>query len=151
MKKILYVVIALPIIALIYFFGLGFYSQSLNQNHGIVNDQLKPCPDKPNCVSSQEDRDSHYVPPIEVESVRNSLQKLVDYFSKNPEYQLQQVSNNYLHVVHKSKIFKYRDDIEFYGDPEKRLLHVRSASRVGYSDIGTNKKRVEKLRSLITN
>lgn len=130
-----------------YFFGLGFYSKSIQDNHGIVEDQLKPCPDKPNCVSSQESRDSHYVKPFEVESVRNSLQKLVDYFGEDSSYQLQQVSNNYLHVVHKSKIFQYRDDIEFYGDPEKRLLHVRSASRVGHSDMGANKKRVEKIRS----
>jgi len=51
-------------------------------------------------------------------------------------------------VEFRSNVFRFVDDVEFLFDREKKLIHVRSASRVGYSDLGVNRKRVEKIRSL---
>lgn len=149
-KKILLIISSLPLIALIYFFGLGYYSKNIKNNFGIVNDQLRPCPNSPNCVSSQETRNTHYVAPIKTKNVRDTIQTFVNYFSQSSSYRLQQVSNNYLHVVYTSKIFQFKDDLEFYGDPKNNILHIRSASRVGYSDMDANKKRVKKIKSLLT-
>jgi len=57
-------------------------------------------------------------------------------------------TETYWHVEFRSNVFRFVDDVEFLFDREKKLIHVRSASRVGYSDLGVNRKRVEKIRSL---
>ena len=56
--------------------------------------------------------------------------------------------DTYWRVEFRSRIFRFVDDVEFLFDLDHKLIHVRSASRVGYSDLGVNRKRVEKIRSL---
>ncbi|MEN6507422.1 MAG: DUF1499 domain-containing protein, partial [Smithella sp.] len=53
---------------------------------------------------------------------------------------------DYLHAEAKSLIFRFVDDVEFYFPANEKIIHVRSASRVGYSDMGVNRKRVEEIR-----
>jgi len=52
----------------------------------------------------------------------------------------------YLHVEFRSTLFRFVDDVEFVIDEPQGLIHIRSASRVGYSDLGANRKRMEKIR-----
>lgn len=52
----------------------------------------------------------------------------------------------YLHAVFTSLIFRFRDDVEILVDDSAKVLQIRSASRVGHSDLGVNRKRVERLR-----
>jgi uncharacterized protein (DUF1499 family) len=52
----------------------------------------------------------------------------------------------YLHAECTSAVFRFVDDIEFYIDDRKKMIQVKSASRVGHSDMGVNRKRVEKIR-----
>ena len=52
----------------------------------------------------------------------------------------------YWHVEFTTKIFRYIDDVEFYFDAYNSLIHVRSASRSGYWDLGVNRRRVEAIR-----
>jgi uncharacterized protein (DUF1499 family) len=59
-----------------------------------------------------------------------------------------QETETYWKVEFRSRIFRFVDDVEFVFDRDSQLIHVRSASRVGYSDLGVNRKRVEKIRSL---
>jgi uncharacterized protein (DUF1499 family) len=54
---------------------------------------------------------------------------------------------NYLHVEMRSLMFRFVDDVEFSLAASAGLIHVRSASRVGYSDFGVNRKRVERIRA----
>jgi uncharacterized protein (DUF1499 family) len=54
-------------------------------------------------------------------------------------------NDNYLHVECKSSVMGFVDDLEFYF-PKEKVIHLRSASRLGYSDFGVNQKRVEQLR-----
>jgi len=56
--------------------------------------------------------------------------------------------DTYWHIEFRSRVFRFVDDVEFLFDAQTRLIHVRSASRVGRSDLGVNRKRVEKIRSL---
>ena len=56
-------------------------------------------------------------------------------------------TNRYLHVEFKSRIMGFVDDVEFFF-PDTAVIHVRSASRVGHSDFGVNRKRIEKIRQL---
>jgi uncharacterized protein (DUF1499 family) len=55
-------------------------------------------------------------------------------------------TENYIHATFTSRIFRFVDDVEFYFMRDAPVIHVRSASRVGYSDLGVNRKRVEKIR-----
>ena len=66
-----------------------------------------------------------------------------------PRSQLVTHNGNYLHFTCKTKFCIFTDDIEFQIDEINKVIHVKSASRLGYSDFGANKKRVEKIRSLL--
>ena len=56
-------------------------------------------------------------------------------------------AEGYLRAVFKTRLMRFRDDFEARLDAEAGRIHVRSASRLGYSDLGANRKRVEALRS----
>lgn len=56
--------------------------------------------------------------------------------------------DTYWHLEFRSRLFRFVDDVEFLFDLERKVIHVRSASRVGYSDLGVNRKRVERIRTL---
>ena len=55
-------------------------------------------------------------------------------------------TDNYLYAEFKSKLMGFVDDVEFYRDPAANVVHVRSASRLGKSDAGVNRQRVEEIR-----
>ena len=113
---------------------------------------LPPCPDKPNCVSSQAPPDDaqHFIKPLSVtgdpgtawESLRRALAAM-------PRTRIVEDTGEYLHAEATSLVFRFVDDLECALDRPKSLIHMRSASRVGYSDFGVNRKRVEKLRLLM--
>jgi uncharacterized protein (DUF1499 family) len=54
--------------------------------------------------------------------------------------------DNYIHATFKSRIFRFVDDVEFYFDDKEKIVHFKSASRVGHSDLGVNRKRMEEIR-----
>lgn len=60
------------------------------------------------------------------------------------------VDSDYLHAVFTSRIFRFKDDLELRMDRENRIIHLRSASRTGYSDFGVNRKRAEQFRNFFT-
>lgn len=60
-------------------------------------------------------------------------------------------NNDYLHVTFSSKTFSFIDDAEFYYDRDNEIVHVRSAARAGYSDLGVNRKRIEWIRAQLSN
>ena len=59
--------------------------------------------------------------------------------------------NNYLHATFTSFLFRFVDDVEFSFDDERKIIDVRSASRMGYFDLGANRRRVEELRKRFVN
>lgn len=111
---------------------------------------LQPCPDKPNCVSSLAKDQDHFIEPLQLKNtIDSAVSELVQIISDLPRTQLIKQENHYLHFTFTSLIFRFVDDVEFYLDSDKKLVHVRSASRVGYSDFGVNRKRIEKIRQLM--
>jgi len=58
---------------------------------------------------------------------------------------------DYLHAEARSLLFRFVDDVEFLFDADKQVIHVRSASRTGYSDLGVNRRRVERIRRAFSN
>ncbi len=122
-------------------------SRSMSVVLGHDSGQLKPCPASPNCVLSQvEPEDSHFIEPIADPSGAKWAQ-LTDFLDGLGNTERQLAEDNYLHYTFRTPLMGFVDDVEFYHDSEQGIIHVRSASRVGYSDGGTNKKRVEMIRS----
>lgn len=60
-----------------------------------------------------------------------------------------EADEHYLHFEFTSRIFRFVDDFELLLNEEQKIIHIRSASRVGYSDLGVNRKRVEKIRLML--
>lgn len=122
------------------------------ENLGLEQGRFTPCPDKPNCVSSFEQKsdDEHYIDPLNSKGSSSELQsKVIKILKKQPRAEVVTVNDNYIHAEFTSLIMRYVDDIEFFFPPEGNLIHIRSASRIGHSDLGVNRKRVEMIRSAI--
>lgn len=111
--------------------------------------RFSDCPTSPNCVSSRsKDRDHHVEPfPMAVapEEAWAALKRAV---GSEPRTRLVEEDKErwYLRAEARSRLFRFVDDVEFQLVPEERLVYVRSASRVGYWDLGVNRRRVERLR-----
>lgn len=113
----------------------------------MPNGKLTPCPNKPNCVCSLDSAAQHAVKPFPIlTSPANSLAKLKEIISREPRTEIVTSSDGYLHAVYTTAILRFKDDVEFLVDAKAKLIQVRSASRVGHSDLGVNRKRVEALR-----
>lgn len=117
-------------------------------NLGVDNGRLLPCPASPNCVSSDAATDSgHFIEPyqLQVEPAEAWLQ-LTSIVKALPRTNVILVNDDYLHAESKSLIFRFVDDLEFHLRPADQQIAVRSASRLGYSDLGANRRRVEQMR-----
>ena len=112
---------------------------------GLVNGKLRACPASPNCVCSEAgEDDGHRVKPLAVTDVsrlRSALEKMGG--------RIESESGNYLHATFTSALFRFVDDVELRADLASGVVHIRSASRVGHSDFGVNRKRVARLRRLL--
>jgi uncharacterized protein (DUF1499 family) len=114
---------------------------------GVQQGRLSPCPKQPNCVSSDASDAAHYVEPyrlrIAPEAAWRQLQTVI---TSLPRTQIISRTDCYLHAEARSLVFRFVDDMEFQLRPQEQLIAVRSASRLGYSDLGVNRKRVEQVR-----
>lgn len=119
-------------------------------NIGINNGQLAQCPDSPNCVSSDENSEDHYIQPLQLsENGSVTFQRLRIYLQEQDNISLITNNENYIHAEASSDLFGFVDDVEFNYRPQTNIIAVRSASRLGYSDMGVNRKRVEAIRTLL--
>ncbi len=124
--------------------------QAIVDDQGGTEMKLKPCPNSPNCVSSQAEPDDrrHYIRPLafagSATEAISAIRHVVESFKRT---RIQTVEDGYLHAVFVSALFRFRDDVEFVAVPAEGVIHVRSASRVGYGDLGANRKRVEQIRT----
>ncbi|MCB9072774.1 MAG: DUF1499 domain-containing protein [Bdellovibrionaceae bacterium] len=110
---------------------------------------LKECPNKPNCVSTTSTSRAHSLLPLHYKGSREAtMQKIKSIVTSLPRTHIEKEEPNYLHVTFKSAIFGFVDDVEFYLDDNSHLVHFRSASRVGYSDLGVNRSRMENIIKL---
>ena len=114
--------------------------------------RLSPCPDSPNCVSSQSTDPARFIKPLRYTGdLADARQKLIDLLKDSKRARLISVETDYIHAEFRSLIFNFVDDVEFYFSSEDRIIHVRSASRTGYYDFGVNRRRMERLRAKFEN
>ena len=122
-------------------------------NLGLKNGKLSNCPSRPNCVCTFQDKSdsSHYIAPMTYTSSQpEAMAKIKSALTEISRTKIVTETKNYLHVECTSLVFRFIDDLEIYLDDSTKLVHFRSASRVGHSDLGVNKKRVEALKSKLS-
>ena len=113
-----------------------------------VDGRLAPCPDTPNCVSSQDDTERARIDPFELgDDPIADFAELVDLVAAQSGAELGRRDETYAHVIFRTRVFGFVDDVELLIDADEGVAHVRSASRVGHSDLGANRARVERLRA----
>ena len=113
---------------------------------GLTNGEFKPCPNSPNCVSTMANPTDkvHYAKPLSIEtSKKESYELIKKILAEWPRVTIITAESFYIHAEFTTKIMRYTDDVEFYFDESSKLIHYRSASRVGYSDLGLNRRRLE--------
>ncbi|MFT7472803.1 MAG: hypothetical protein ACI8XU_002707 [Kiritimatiellia bacterium] len=112
------------------------------QDIGVRDGRLIACPESPNCVSSYESSEEHSIAALDGDL--NQIQQiLVAMDGAN----IVEQSSNYLYAEFTSSLMGYVDDVEFLYDAASNTTQVRSASRIGYSDMGANRSRVEAIRT----
>ena len=137
-----------PVLAAILCMAILSCSGQRPDNLGVDNGRLAPCPASPNCVCSEACDQQHLAPPFRLklpaaeawEAVKQMVQQL-------PRTRIITQTDAYLHAECSSAVFGFVDDLELYLRPTDNIIAVRSASRLGYSDFGVNRKRVENLRA----
>ena len=153
LKKILKGISLLLLLLVLVFTGFLFQqavsSRSMTVASGHQNGQLLPCPESPNCVSSQiPPDDSHFIEPI-ADADGGKWISLPAAVNAMAGTQLVRQAGNYAYFSFRTPLMGFVDDVEFYYTPESAVIHVRSASRVGYSDGDTNRNRIEAVRSAL--
>lgn len=120
-------------------------------DHGAVStDGLNGCPDRPNCVSSEARDAGHRIAPFRLKGdPAAGWERLRGVIGGFPRTMTVKVTDRYLHAECKSRIFGFIDDLELQLDMATGVVAIRSASRVGYSDLGANRRRVEALRQIL--
>ncbi|NKI34745.1 DUF1499 domain-containing protein [Wenzhouxiangella sp. XN79A] len=110
---------------------------------------LDRCPSSPNCVSSADDPgDSHYIAPIRIQGDPGAAwQALQDMLDEDRSFEIVASNERYIRAVATTKILRFKDDVEFLLDRAAGTIGMRSASRIGYSDLGKNRSRMEDLRA----
>jgi uncharacterized protein (DUF1499 family) len=120
----------------------------LYHSTGASQMSLTPCPDSPNCVSSLSSDEAHAIKPFSYEGApTQAWERLKAAVLSGKRVTLIEDTGTYLHVQVRSLIFHFTDDVEFLLQDDDKLIHVRSASRAGYSDFGVNRRRVEQIRT----
>jgi len=126
---------------------LGFMALAQKSKNGappgLSDGVLAPCPSSPNCVSSEEGApESHAIAPLPL----STWDKLPDLIQEKGG-RVVALRNDYIGAAFSTPLMGFVDDVEFRkGDT---VVHVRSASRVGYGDMGANRKRIEALRAAL--
>lgn len=114
------------------------------------SEQLPPCPSSPNCVSSTATDPAHYVDPLLIVgppgSVMSELERIVRAM---PRARVVSSTGKRIRAEFTSLVFRFIDDVDLLLDAPAGVVHVRSASRVGYSDLGVNRRRVESIRKAL--
>jgi uncharacterized protein (DUF1499 family) len=118
---------------------------------GVTEGQLAPCPATPNCVNSQSREATHFIEPLSYQgNGEQAIERLAAIIAAQPRTKIISQESNYLYAEFSSQWMGFVDDVEFYLNPRENAIEVRSASRLGESDLNVNRQRLETLRKLLS-
>ena len=119
---------------------------------GIDGDNLfRPCPDSPNCISTQANptNETHFIKPLTYHTSRQKAIEIIHHvITDMPRTKIITLSSNYIHIEFTTTLWRFVDDVEFYFPADQKVIHFTSRSRIGYSDLGLNRKRSLKIAKL---
>jgi uncharacterized protein (DUF1499 family) len=110
---------------------------------GFTDGKLVQCPESPNCVNTQSTNPAHAMPCLTYAGRQDSaMAKLVRVVRSMKRTKIITQTDSYLYVEFTTALMRYVDDVEFSFDDTRKNIDFRSASRIGYSDMGVNRKRM---------
>ncbi len=112
----------------------------------VTEGRLAPCPDSPNCVSTQGNGKRHAMQPLPYLQTRGaSMERILSILKDMKRTEIVTLTDSYIHAEFRTSLWRFVDDVEFFLDDTARVVHFRSASRVGYYDFGLNRRRMKKI------
>ncbi|HEY9649795.1 MAG TPA: DUF1499 domain-containing protein [Coleofasciculaceae cyanobacterium] len=155
LRLVLIICIALVLVAALWIGGMlgisggTMFAGKRPTTIGIqASGQLAPCPNTPNCVNSQSQDAQHKIEPLTYNSTPAEAMATLKTVIQNMERtQIIEATENYIYAEFTSKLMGFVDDVEFLLDEHANVIQVRSASRLGESDLGVNRKRIETIRA----
>ncbi|MCI1191575.1 DUF1499 domain-containing protein [Calidifontimicrobium sp. SYSU G02091] len=147
--------VALPL-ALLAAGQLGALRGTPPTDLGVRDGRLKPPSATPNSVSSQAAlhpdhprREQAHIDPLPAidGDARATIAWLATHLETRPDARIVERRGDYLRVEFTTRWLRFVDDAEFWADGAAGVVQVRSASRLGHSDLGVNRQRIEALRA----
>lgn len=127
-------------------FIMGSVTGAGGEGLGATENQLAPCPDSPNCVSTQSESKRHAMAPLPYLQTREaSRERILSILKGMRRTEIVKQTESYIHVEFRTAIWGFADDVEFLFDDAARFVHFRSASRTGYYDFGLNRRRMKEI------
>ncbi|MHB8742507.1 MAG: DUF1499 domain-containing protein [Sulfuricaulis sp.] len=142
----IYWFLGLVIILCLLFVGLSIHSRN-RPELGLLDGRLRRCPSTPNCVCSEDQGKPSYIKPLSIKDNSQRSWEKIKRAIRDMGGNIDTDRDGYLRATFTTRIFRFKDDLELRMDEQNRIIQVRSASRVGRSDLGTNRRRVENLRA----
>ena len=127
---------------------MGLFSGKRPNDLGVRNGLLKSALPSPNAVNSQATGGYHQIAPLRYNGTSEpAMAALKSIIESTPRTSIVEERADYLYAEFTSRVIGYVDDVEFYFPPNQPVIHLRSASRLGNSDFGVNRKRIEDIRA----
>jgi uncharacterized protein (DUF1499 family) len=138
----------LVMVGIVVILGLVLWARSVPRPADLgpgPDGKLAPCPDTPNCVSSMASDEEHAMEPWPYTGTTEEAHaRLMLILRLLPDVKVVAEDKTYIGAEFRvGQIFM--DDVEFLIDPQNRLVHFRSASRIGRGDFGVNRKRMQRI------
>ena len=113
--------------------------------------RLAACPPYPNCVCTLATDKLHAIAPIPyTDTLADAKARLEQVVAALPRMTVLESAPDYLHVMLRSRLFQFEDDVQFVLDDQAKLIHFRAAARLGQGDLGVNRRRMERIRQAFT-
>ncbi len=117
---------------------------------GVFDNKFSPCPESPNCVSSDANDKGHAVDVFKLnKNLENNWKEIHDVVNSLSRTKIISFDEKYIHAECSSAVFGFVDDLQLHLREQGEYVAVKSAARLGYSDFGVNRKRVTDLRELL--
>ena len=137
------------LVSILMVLSLSGCGSTVPEDLGAEDGALKSCPETPNCVSTQAKKSDteHRMEPIAYVGGKGDVKAaIMETLEESSRASILESGKGYVRAEFTSRIFRFVDDVEFYIDKDERLIHFRSASRIGSSDMGANRERMTELR-----